>query len=44
MTREESIEDPSGAGKGHLSRTIIEVAEKVERRERERAVETVCVN
>lgn len=43
MTREESIEDPSGEGKGDLSRTVMEVVEKVGRRERERAVETVCM-
>lgn len=41
--REESIEDPSGAGNGDLSRTVMEVAEKAGRRDRERAVETVRV-
>lgn len=41
MMREESVEDPSGAGKGDLSRSVMVVVEKAGRRERERAVETV---
>lgn len=43
MMREESIEDPSGAGNGDLSRIVMEVVEKAGRRDRERAVETVCM-